>query len=321
MRVSTEARTGADRIVGDDDGYAHYRPASLHEWLPESGLTLPALTDDHSRLVVEWNAPEQRTVDIPGGELTLRPSSDWSWSYAPDWSIETSMTFTVKADQPLTISEHWSQFCNPLLSFCIFAVDRPDDLLYESYYSPEREDQIVVLRSGREATKHEWRPTSGHYLFQATDIDDPGVALAKWFTVWGKTVPALGLLAEVIRTGNTFTVPRFLTLYTAAEGYWKNTKVGRAAWNPGQLAKWAGVPETITGATKDALALIGASRNYHAHLEVGSRFSPEAIVDQTYQSTRRLHALLQACLLRELGIDTPNIERLLNRHYQPWPVP
>jgi len=56
-------------------------------------------------------------------------------------------------------------------------------------------------------------------------------------------------------------------------------------------------------------------------LDVESNFSPDEIVSQTYQSTRRLHALLQACLLREVGIDTSNVERLLKQHYRSWPIP
>jgi hypothetical protein len=147
---------------------------------------------------------------------------------------------------------------------------------------------------------------------QQTDHGDP--------VVGRRTLPALGLLAEVINGGNTFSVPRFITLYTAAERYWKAPHPTQQ-WRPAQLAKTADMPQAVTGASKDAVSLIGASRNYHAHLEVGTRFSPERIIDETYESTRRLHALLQACLLRELGFDTANTERLLSQHYRNWPVP
>jgi hypothetical protein len=248
--------------------YSHYRPASFHEWLPETGLTLADVADYESQLRVEWNAPEQHTITIPGGELTLRQGATRRWSYAPNWNIETSLTFTVKSDIPLTIIEHRRQFCNPLLSFSIFAVDRPDDLLYESYYAPDRKKQIIVLRSGHETIQHEWRPTSDHFLFKAKDVDDPTDTLAKWFTVWHQTVPALGLFGEVINTGNVFSPSRFLTLFTAAEGYWRGTNVGGPGWSVDRLAQRADVSITLTGATKDARALIGAARKYHAHLRV-----------------------------------------------------
>jgi hypothetical protein len=312
---------GAHATMEDRWLYSHYRPASLHEWLPETGLSHAEVGDRQSQLTVEWNAPELRTVALPEGELTLRPGADRPWSYAPDWRIETSMTFTAKTDAPLTITEHWRQFGSPLLSFCIFAVDRPDDLLYESYYAPDRDEQIIVLRSGQEAIQHEWRPTVGHYLFQAKDVTDPADALAKWFTVWHQTVPALGLLAEVIKMGNAFSPSRFLALFTAAEGYWRGTNVGGPGWGIDRLAERADVPTTLTKATKDARALIGAARKYHAHLRVPEGFTTESIDDQTYQSTRRLHVLLQACLLRDVGIDTSNVERLLKQHYQCWPIP
>ena len=222
---------GAHVSMDDRWPYSHYRPASLHEWLPENGLSLPDVADDNSRLMVEWSAPERLTMSIPGGELVLRPGADWSWSYAPDWGIETSMTFTAKPDEPLTIAEHWRQFCNPLLSFCVFAVDRPDGLIYESYYSPTSKEGIRVLRRGHPVTQHEWRPTSGHYLFQAKDVDDPVNVLTRWLTVWHQTVPALGLFAEVIKTGNEFSPSRFLALYTAAEGYWRGVNPDGDGWN------------------------------------------------------------------------------------------
>ncbi len=299
--------------------FSHYCPASLHEWLHDTGLVSKRSIDGR-QVTVEWNQPAHRTVTVPGGEVSLAPRLQSDVDYGPDWHLRTSTRFIAKADEPLTINAHWSQFRSPLMSFCLFAVDRPDDLTYESYYSPERRTQIVVLRSGREAPQHDWRLTSGHYLFQAEDVGDPATAVASWCKLWHQTSPALGLFGEVIQTGNIFTVPRFLTLYTAAEGYWKGTKVGKAGWSPKQLAKRANVPAAITGATKDAVSLLGASRNYHAHLDVESKFSPDEIVDETYQLTRRLHALLQACLLRELGIDTSNVERLLKQHYRSWPI-
>jgi ApeA N-terminal domain 1 len=299
---------------------SHYRPASLHEWLPVSGLSPPAFSPDRARLVLEWNAPPTHSAEISGGTLRLRPGADWAWSYAPSLSIDTSLTFSIEADEEMTIEDHWSQFCNPLLSFCVFAVDRPDDLIYESYFSRTRNEGVTVMRSGREGKLHDWNPTDGHYLFQAKEVEDPAAVIAAWVEAWHRTEPALGLLAEVINAGNTFTVPRFITLYTAAERYWKATHPGKQ-WSPAQLPKTAGIDRALTGSSKEAVSLIGASRNYHAHLEVGSRFTPERIVGETYESTRRLHALLQACLLRDLGFDVVNTERLLGQHYRHWPVP
>lgn len=231
------------------------------------------------------------------------------------------MTFSVKPNEPLTIDDHRELYGNPLLAFAIFAADQADDLTRESYYNPERERGIVVLEYGREPLLREWRPVPGRYLFQAEDIPDIGAALTKWFNTWRKSFPSLGLFREVIEQGNTYSAPRFLTLYTAAEQYWKSTKVGNAPWSPRELEKRAGVSADVTGATDQALALIGATRKYHAHLSIDSDFSPDTIVNQTYESTRRLHALVQACLMREIGLETHDIERLMTQHYLSWPIP
>jgi hypothetical protein len=305
---------------------ASYRPATLHEWLPETGLSIDHPNADLSRLVVEWNAPERRTVALPGAEITLRPGADWSWNYSPGWSIETSMTFGVKPDDPLTIAKYWDQYGSPLLGFAVFAADAPDDLTYESYYNPQTERGVVVLRRDRTPPQREWRPTTGHYLFQASHLPDVGEALTRWFDTWRKSVPSLGLFCETITLGTDYSVPRFLTLYTAAEGYWKNTKTKtektkKTAWSPRALASRAGISADVTRATDPALALIGASRDYHAHLRTQSTYSPTAIVRETYGSTRRLHALLQACLMREVGLTTPDIEHLLSERYRTWPIP
>jgi hypothetical protein len=128
------------------------------------------------------------------------------------------------------------------------------------------------------------------------------------------------LFYEVIGSGDVFSVPRFLTLYTAAESYWRSTKTNKTAWRPRKLAERANVDTRLTGATDEALAVMGAARNYHAHLSASGPFSPERIVDETFESTRRLHALLQACLMREIGFETDEIERLLEQYYRTWPI-
>ncbi len=56
---------------------ANYRPATLHEWLPETGLSIDMPDDGHSRLIVEWNAPERRTVVPPDAEVSLSPGATW----------------------------------------------------------------------------------------------------------------------------------------------------------------------------------------------------------------------------------------------------
>jgi hypothetical protein len=61
-------------------------------------------------------------------------------------------------------------------------------------------------------------------------------------------------------------------------------------------------------------------REYHAHLGQ-PKASPDDTADGTFESTRRLYVLMQACLLRDCGLDTDKIEELIQLHYRSWPVP
>ncbi len=61
-------------------------------------------------------------------------------------------------------------------------------------------------------------------------------------------------------------------------------------------------------------------RKYHGHLG-DQELTPGEIAYGTFDSTRRLYVLMQACLLRELGLETERIEKLIQLHYRSWPVP
>ncbi|MDW5595097.1 hypothetical protein VSS74_12160 [Conexibacter stalactiti] len=324
MRVSHVASgvVALGQHVLPDDRWSHARfwPGRLHEWMPETGLSIDS-DEDLRGTTLRWRAPEHRTVTLPDGQVDFVPSASYAWSYSPSWSIETSMSFVAEPTEPLTIHEFRHRFRNPLLAFVIFATDRPDELAHEVYADRADRRSITILRPEHVSLATDWRATTGHFLFGSGDLTDVTASLESWFALWRKTSRSLALLCETIRLGRIYSVPRFLTLYTAAESYWKNTKTPRARWSLRALADRGGVAARLTGATPEALALMGAARNYHAHLDVGNRFSAEEISDQTFQSTRRLHALLQACLMREIGLDTPEIERLLAEHYRAWPVP
>jgi hypothetical protein len=231
------------------------------------------------------------------------------------------MKFSVRPDEPLTIEDHWRQYGNPLLGFVIFASDRPDDLRWESFYNPEAKRQIVLLRSDRKSFEREWRPIPGHFLFRAEDVAN-GEAIRRWLAAWRLSEPSLGLYCETIQQDSTYSPPRFLTLYTAAEGYWKGTKKpGEKKWNINALEKRAGIDPAVSKADKKARRLIGALRDYHAHLTLPGSLTTEEIAFSTYDSTRRLHVLMQACLLREIGMETAQIESLIATRYLPWPIP
>jgi hypothetical protein len=261
------------------------------------------------------------SIRIPGAQIELNPGADWSWGFGPSWRIDTTLKFTVRPDEPLTIDEYWPRFRSPLLGFVVFASDRPDDVVWESFYNPESQRQIVVMRAGRRSFDREWRPNDGHFLFKAEDIDSEVDVIQRWLAVWRASEPSLGLYVETIQEDRQYSPSRFLTLFTAAEGYWKGTKkAGEKKWGIDALAARSALSAEITGAGKDARSLIGRLRNYHAHLKPAPELTPEEIADGTFESTRRLHALMQACLLGEIGVETDRIKELIELHYRSWPI-
>jgi hypothetical protein len=301
---------------------ANFMPYGLHEWYPVTGLSLTFRDKEKLRgPQISWKAPKAVKVPVPGAKIALRPDAKSSWGVGPNWRIDTSLRFTVRPKTALTLDEYWRQYRSPLLGFVLFASDRPDDLQRESFYNARKKRQIVVLRADRHTYDYEWRPTDGHYLFKAEDIPDEIEVIQRWITVWREAEPALGYLGEYIQGGNTYSPDRFVTLYKAAENYWRRTKrPGETAWNLRALCARAGIQEAITHCDKDAIALMGELRKHHGHLnDLG--MTPEEIADGTYISTRKLYVVVQACLLRDLGLGSDRTEELIQRHYLSWPVP
>ena len=301
---------------------ANYSPSGLHEWYPETGLSPGDVDDDMHAECVLWTRPDSVSIPVPGAEIQLNPGAYRSWGFRPSWHIDTTMKFTVRPEEPLTLREYWARFRSPLLGFVIFASDRPDDLAWESFYNPDLKREIVVLHDNHRSYDRDWRPNDGHFLFKAVDVHSEAEVIAKWFEVWRASEPSLGLYVETMQEDRHYSPSRFLTLFTAAEAYWKSTKrAGERSSGIDALAQRADLPVAVTGANKENRRRMGELRRYHAHLKPKPKLTPEEIGEGTFDSTRRLHALMQACLLRELGLDTDRIESLMTLHYQSWPVP
>jgi hypothetical protein len=83
--------------VARDDRWprAIFQPSTLHEWLPDTGLSVQRPDDTMSRLVVEWNAPETRRVIVPGGEVTLSPGVEAPRSYSLGMSMPMVLALPV----------------------------------------------------------------------------------------------------------------------------------------------------------------------------------------------------------------------------------
>jgi hypothetical protein len=313
---------GAHTNLDDTWTWANYCPTGLHEWYPVKGFVHEHSEEDPPQPRVQMRPVDPLRIELPGAELLLQLNGVWTASHSPRFSFETTLKFSVRPEFPLTIDEHWSRYGNPLLGFVIFASDRPDDLSEETFYDPEGQRQIVVLRSDRRSYKREWRPLAGHFLFRSEDVPDEGEVIRRWVEVWRRSEPSLGLFCETIQQDTVYSPPRFLTLWTAAEGFWNATKrPDESRWNIPALVKRAGVDPAVSHVDRRARQLMGSLRSYHAHLTLPKSITTEDIALSTFDSTRRLHLLMQACLLRELGLPTPEIEALLQARYRSWPVP
>jgi hypothetical protein len=301
--------------------------ANLHEWSGETGLQVPdwdhAPTGHTTRVQMTWEVPDTRRVTLPTGELSFSPSMDTEWAIAPEWSIRTGTNVIVKPKRPAKLDVLHRTGAAPLLSLIVVAGDRPDSIISEVVGDAKARRGARVLRSGEVVSAREWRPDNAH-LFTAAQLPDFATAVERWFAIWAATEPALGTFAEAINSGHTYTPGRFLQVITALESYgrrWRKDKRSLLKLLEG-LRAYAGLPARSTGCTRRNLKLIVASRNFHAHLsQPNYGFSLKFVQLTNFESTRRATALMQACILRELGFSAPTTRKMLDEHYRNWPVP
>jgi len=116
-----------------------------------------------------------------------------------------------------------------------------------------------------------------------------------------------------------------ITAYSALERY---AKTQHSTANLKVLRTYSGVPSSVTGATNQRLRLLEASRGYWAHLDEPA-LQPghkEPLDRATFEQEllpgiRVAGALLQACLLRDLGFSASEAEEIMSGHYRTWPLP
>jgi hypothetical protein len=296
-----------------------YSTANLSEWRRDTGLShkLPAPRTGPARFRVDWRPPPRDQVRVPGGALIFYGTRDFSVAYSADWKISTFQELAVRLDTPMTPAEAYRDFAIPLVSLTSFVSDRPDGIVHEAFVDQHGRRRFEVWRQGPVGEPRDWRATDG-YLCHADDLADYASAIRTWWDLELQLRPALGLFADHINHGFTFSPARFLTLYTAVETYARE-RHGRNDWRA--LRDYAGVPETVTGCNNAALAVIGASRLYFAHLGLPPNGPTIAHIEaNALLSTRRASALMQACLLRELEFSPSETERLLRAHYANWPL-
>jgi hypothetical protein len=304
------------------------RTANLHEWLPETGLAPPDYTVDKrgrvTRLTTTWELPPTREVKLRLGTLAISPTMATEVSYAPSWSIRTNLDALLVAKRPVSLDELHGSFALPILSLLVFASDRPDTIVSEAALAPSSDTRARVLRRGEEIIPREWRPDSA-YLFTGLDLPDFEAAIKKWFEIFSATRPVLGTFAETINMGSVYSPERLGKLVTSLESYarrWHRINRPSLLEALEALRAYAHLPAGITGSTRRNLKLLAASRHYYAHLNKPNYgFAPRVIENNVFETTRRATALMQACLLRDLGFSAKVARGLLEDHYAGWPIP
>lgn len=299
---------------------AVYETANLFGWRNLDGLAFSFGKDQPNRL--EWEPLKPDTVTLADGtSLSFESRMPTGALTRPQrqWSIEQRQVLRVTPPRPMTVDELRRRYAQPLRALIITSGDRPDELVSENIGDVgDPRSWFEVRNYGTTLVERKSGPGS-RFLTRADTLPSFEYAIKTWWELYETTFPALGLFASHVNDGNVYSPARFLTLFTAAETYARERHRNE---NISALASYADVPPAVTGCTRDALSLIGATRKYLAHGAHKSRkYSHAYIEDHVFESTRRLHALMQACLLRDLGLDSSAIAERLTDHYRAWPVP
>ena len=87
------------------------------------------------------------------------------------------------------------------------------------------------------------------------------------------------------------------------------------------LREHSGIDPAQIGATNKNLKLLVAARNLYAHLnQTTVQLADDEIDDALLSNCRRATALMQACLLRDLGIGSEQINEMFAEHHRSWPL-
>lgn len=295
---------------------------NLDHWRPYTGLKFsrPNRRRRPRHCRMDWQPPQADRLRVKGAALTFATDLHAPVVLdAPTWQVETHQSVAVEPLKPFTMQQAERYYAVPLLTLTAFAVNRPDALTKEVYLDRDKRRRVEVWWSGRRRNLSAWRPGRDRVLFRADDFADFAKSVRRWWRLHEKVWPALGTFGDHIVEGHSYSPSRFLTLYTAVETY---SRARHGHKDLKKLRQYAEVASEVTGCTNRAIALIGASRKYFAHRgHVGQAFSDADIEQGAYDSTRRLEALLQTCLLRELGFKKRRTTALLEDYYSNWPVP
>jgi hypothetical protein len=293
-----------------------YETANLAGWIAQNGFK-PHYSDADRRVdAIQISPPAPLELRLPRSSAKLVTEHDAApFGYRADWSITARQRLVVDVRRRASLEDLHDRYAIPLQCFTTFASDRPDGLIKEVVLNPETGERAEIWRQGPRREPEPWSPVRG-YLFRAEELPRLSSALSRWWRLHAES-PALGLFADHINLGMTFSQPRFLTLHTAMEGYCR-ARFGRKEFK--LMRDYAATDVNAHQCSNKALKLIGMSRDYVAHLTT-DHIPAHEIIDSLPDSTRRGHALMQACLLRELGFGRRQAQRILEKHHLSWPLP
>jgi hypothetical protein len=297
---------------------AIYKSVNLPEWRGITGLdhSLPDKPDGSYGYRIDWERPPTQEVSVKGAQLKFVTNVEQEVGLMPDYSLRSQQRVVVEARRPLRIEAFSHRYAMPLIALTAFAADRPDTVVEELYIHRKRDQRIEVWRAGASMVPPEWRHNA--LLFHAADLPDFRLGIVRWWRLYEKVRPALGIFGDYLNDGTSFSRPRLITLHTAICGY---TDARHHHRDPRKLRTYAEVSNEVTRCSNETLGLFGAARDYFAHLgSPGQKYSVTEIEDRTVQVTRRAAALMQASLLRELGFSKTRTTELLERHYRNWPL-
>jgi hypothetical protein len=297
---------------------AVYASANLPEWRGITGLShsLPDLSNGSYGYRIDWEPPPAQEVSVKGARLRFGTGVERDVGLVPAYSLRSRQQVVVETRRPLRLEAFSRQYAMPLIALTAFAADRPDSIIEEEYIHGKRQQRIEVWRAGASMEPPEWRPNA--LLFYAAALPDFRLAIIRWWRLYARVRPALGIFGDYINDGSTFSPSRLITLHTAITGY---TDARHGHRDLRKLRSFARVPNEVTGCSNHALGLFGAARDYFAHLgSPGQKFSVEDLEEGTLLATRRAAALMQAALLRELGFTESRAAEILERHYVNWPL-
>ncbi|HXS33778.1 MAG TPA: HEPN domain-containing protein [Solirubrobacterales bacterium] len=318
---------GACTERSDHWGRMHFRLAHMHEWFGKTGIEGPEYEHDGNWRVESvkagWRPPAAVEVDLEGAKLRLSVGLSAPADTSPEQEFVTRLNLGILCEEPLGANEIERRFRRPMVVFSTLVADRHDAASEVVLSKGPHEDPVRALHAGTRATSREWSPGDGGYLFRAADCDDVSVLLGRWFELYERAGLPLAVFAETLASGNSYFPGRLIQCVTGLEAYAKATIGSRGSFRKTltALQDHYGVDAEANHCTEENLRLVAEARNYYTHLEEREGYSTDTLEYAGFTCARWATALMQSCLLRELGFSAERSGELIAAHYMNWPLP